>query len=208
SVLPPLKFSGRNHTLEILLYKDLNTTGIWDGDDQPAGRYTLAVGDVPFVTNAAGLIRYRGMPAGTYGITITPTNGWYAEKREVAIDRSKRLEIPLQQAAVLKGGITVIANGANGLTRETMATHGLRITAESKEGKMYTAQTGEKGNFIFYLPAGIYTVCLQLPSAECLCLNNSQEVRANPGQPALINFKITNKQKKIEVKRFTDAALQ
>lgn len=208
SVLPPLNFSGRNHTLEILLYKDLNTNGIWDGDDQPAAQYALAVGDVLFVTNAAGLIRYRGLPAGAYGVTITPAHGWYAEKREVTIDRSKRLEIPLQQAAVLKGGITVIANGANGLIRETMTTHGLRITAESKEGKTYTAQTGEKGNFIFYLPAGIYMVRLQLSSAECLCLNNSQEVRANPEQPALIDFRITHKQKKIDIKRFTDASLQ
>ena len=226
SVFPPLKFSGRSFTLEVFLYKDLNRNGIRDKDDPAAGQTALSVGDsrspqsystpgkartsssstvVPFVTNQAGLMRYRSVPAGNYVITIAPDNGWHAEKREVTVNRSGRVEIPLQQAGALKGGITLADNGddTNGLCHETMNMHGIQVIAASTDGKTYTAQTDEKGSFIFYLPAGSYTVSLQLSSSECLCLNNSQEVRVNPGQPALLHFNLAFKQKKIEIKRFT-----
>jgi len=234
SVLPPSKFSGKNYTLEVFLYKDLNRNGIWDKDDPPAGQLALSVGgvrfqqslfspgktrtgsalhllnqNVPFVTDAAGLIRYRGMPAGDYLITIAPDKGWYAEKREVTLNRSTRMEIPLQQAGVLKGGITLTDNGSgtNGLIAEQMSKHGIQVIAVSPDGKTYTAQTDEKGNFVFYLPAGSYTAELQLSSSECLCLNNNQAVQVDPAQPVLLYFKVTFKQKKIEIKRFRDASV-
>lgn len=210
SVLLPVKLSGRNYTLEVFLYKDLNRNGIRDKDDPAAGQTALSVEGVPFVTDVAGLIRYRGVPAGNYLITIVPANGWYAEKREVALDRSIRVEIPLQQAGVLKGGITLAGNGngTNGLIREQMNRSGIQVTAVDTDGKTYTAQTDEKGNFIFYLPAGSYTASLLLSSSEHLCLNNSQVVQVDPGQPVLLHFKIAFKPKKIEIKRFTDVSVQ
>jgi hypothetical protein len=258
SVLPPVKLFGRNYTLEVFLYKDLNRNGRYDPDDPVARQQSLTIEDVrfqqpfstigkartsssstvvshaqqntdklvfalgqskrsalhslnqnvPFVTDARGLICYRELPAGNYRITVVPDNGWYAEKREVTLDRSMRVKIPLQQAGVLKGGITLTDNGTNGLIREQMNQCGLQVTAVSADGKAYTILTDEKGNFIFYLPAGSYTVSLLLASSEYLCLNNGQVAQVDPGQPVRLDFKVAFKQKKIEIKRFTDVSLK
>jgi len=208
SVLPPLRLCGpKRYTLKVSLYKDLNRNDIYDNNDPAAGQHSLFIDQIPFTTNAAGVVSYHGLPAGNYCITVLPTDSWYAEKQEVNMTQSMNLEIPLRQAGILKGSIISTDSDTIGFARETVNKYGMQVTATSITGKEYTAQTDQRGSFIFYLPAGIYTVSLLLPSSELQCLNNGQVVRVDPGQPVLLDLKIAFNPRKIEIKRFSDVPL-
>lgn len=209
SVLPPLRLTGsKRYTLEILAYKDLDKNKHYDSHDSVGSGMTIRVGTIPFRTNAAGIISYRNVPSGKYPVSVVPEKGWYAEKQEVTLNRSVRLEIALQQAGILKGGIHVQNNDTLDYTRGKMNTSGMMVLAISSEGKSYRTQSGYKGDFIFFLPAGDYTVSLQLPDTGLQCLNNGQTVRVDPGNPAVLEFSISRKHQKIEIKRFTDISMK
>jgi hypothetical protein len=201
--------SGRSHNLEFFVYKDINKNHIFDSADIPLSNQMIKVNDAILITRPDGKAIYKDLPDSTqYEINIPTTQGWYTPQQSILMRQDERLDIPLQRTGKVNGSLTFISDEFSYAVDKRLG--GITIMAKGKNGKSFETKTNDKGLFLFYLPDDTYTLYIRkdiLSSREMECINNEQGITVSTDQPALINFILQARQRKIETKKFRSGSL-
>lgn len=201
------RVGAKNAPLEVFVFKDFNQNGIFDQGDSVAVNCLVYINDVVFITRPDGTVVYKNLPAGRYRITLPKTKGWYTPDQQIEFDKKKRVEIPLQKTGTLRGQISYISNQ---FSYEVPAQKdGIEVTATSENRQTYVTRTDAKGQYVFFMPIGKYSITINKGSlpAEVQCENEGQATEVVSGQINSVDLILKVKQRKIEVKKFTSASL-
>lgn len=191
------------NTLEVFLYKDVNQNGKYDNGDVKAAREVVYVNGTAFVTGDDGKITYKNLKDGNCTISVSNSGKWYVADQRILINKkSTKVEIPLARTGTLKGSISYLFDEFSYDIRKDK--EGVTIQAVDNMGVVTKTKTNDLGGFVFYLPAGSYTLFIspdELP-AEIECKNNNQTFAIAQEGTEEMMFELAVKARKIETKRF------
>lgn len=192
-------------TVKMFIFYDNNYNGTFDAGDIVASSYNLMFGSVSFSTNDKGEAVYKNIPYGDYIIFTPPVNNYSAKSKVIKIDsRTQKVEVPLQQLSTLSGKIILEYDPIFDLTVSTNLA-GYKVSAESDDGSVYSAETDDSGKFILLAPRGRYIITLDKKNfPENIIFDSSPiKVELKIGENKKIDpFIIKAKKRNLEIKRF------
>ncbi|MGZ3871382.1 MAG: hypothetical protein ACXVJD_00615 [Mucilaginibacter sp.] len=206
--LSSLKVTDNKNTMDFLVFKDNNHNGVYDKGDSVSANNLVYINDIAFVTRADGTIRYKNVPFGNYRIVIENNNGWYAPEQYIVFKKKLDLQIPLDRIGTVKGSIGISVKKFSYDIRPEKG--GITIKATDENNKVYTTKTNPDGRYIFYIPEGNYTISCDQQSipSEVECTNNDRPVRVKFNSVNVIDFDLSIKNKKLEIKKYTSPSLR
>lgn len=204
--IPEGRIRARSYNLTLILFKDLNQNGIYDGGDSLAAGQTVDVDQSLFLSDQKATVIYKHVPPRYYTISVPFSKGWYCPEQRIYVDKNMTVEIPLQKTGTIEGSISFSSTQRSFEISQNRA--GILITATDKEGHSYQTKTNEAGGFIFFLPVGKYTVAVQMAREEIICENNFQEISLDTHSKNMVGFTLKIKDRKIETKKFKSRNLQ
>lgn len=98
--------SQRKGNIEVFVFHDNNSNGIFDEDDTPTVGQIVHLDGISFISQKDGLIQYKKVPYGVYSLGV-PSQNWYA-KTASQVDlqnRNLRIDVPLQKTGRITGKI-------------------------------------------------------------------------------------------------------
>lgn len=197
------KFGVNNNSLHVFVYKETDGVEGYTEADEVAVHQLIEIGGIVFSTNRNGMIEYKKLPEGSYGIKFKGNNGWYAKDREVYAKGEVEIQIGLEKMTTVKGSIgyssTILSYDIN------QRLDGLKVLAIDASGKTYSTRTTSDGKFIFYVPKGNYTISLITPGIMeyVNVIDNNQTIKTTQEQSTKVYFNIAVKEKQVEYKKFT-----
>lgn len=192
--------------IELRIYHDHNRNGQYDEGDTPASNAMVMIGGTLFIADAAGEVRYRGVPYGPQRVSVPVQQGWYAQGIEFQVDRKRvQANVPLQQAGTVEGRIRFEFDQR--LSYDTNTTlGGYVVTATSTSGLTTRTITDAEGRYTLFLPAGDYEISLlesKMPQhvypASPVQLLTVRPHEQNAGPAFVLNVA----EREVEIKRFT-----
>lgn len=195
----------KNGTLKIFTFLDINHNNKFDeGIDLPAPNSKIKVNNTIFISDKDGNVKYRKLPYGEYTIRSLETK-WYSEDQKIKLDKKEMfLLIPLQHSGVVRG--KVIYQKTTKTQYEVLEIFaGIPIQFINTNGKIYTTYLNTRGEYIMYLPLGVYQVSIdkQYLQKNVYIDDNLMTVEVEEGSDnSLKDFLLKVKEKKLEVKRF------
>lgn len=147
--------------LEMVFFKDLNSNGKKEGDEPYFEGVIVGIGNSILLSDEKGSLRYNKLPPGRYNPVIMNVSDWftpYSLSLNFLLEKDKRMLIPLQRGAQLKGKITASTDTLSSTVLDGLAN--IRITAVDTAGNTYYALSNYEGNFSFYMPYGNYLVSI------------------------------------------------
>lgn len=189
------------------VYYDHNANKKFDEGDEPAPDYDILIDKTPFVSDAKGKFYYSSVPYGRYEIKSASKGGWFYNGQDIEVKKYKtHVEIPLQQAGTLSGKIEYLYDKKKTLDIE-LKYGGLGFSImNSSKVVIQNVVTDNDGNFTVFLPTGDYYIEMNQNTLEVntSCSNPNQSFTVVAGKITnLPHFKIEVKQKKINIKRFS-----
>lgn len=191
-------------TIQIFCFYDRNTNGVYDDGDEPAVDRIVMINQSAFVAQKDGTVKYRAVPYGAYHISVKGKN-WMAKEYDLnLVSKTLELSIPLQETGNVRGKFEYIYDAK--LQYEVSGVRsGLAVTLTNQQGQIFTFKTNDQGEFIAYLPIGIYQLQIdlsQLPK-NVYTEEESRSIIVSKGQSQIIDPLILKvKERKIEIKRF------
>lgn len=197
---------GKRGNIELFLFFDKNTNGVFDDGDIPANDRIVKIGDITFVSLTDGSVVYKKVPHGAYTIDV-PSSDWYANTpEEIYLNtKSYRLDIPLQETGRVTGGFAY--NYDERLSEEVSnQLGGLRVWLLNEEGNRISTLSNTLGQFTVFAPIGEYIIQVDEDSLpdNVFTEYTPQKINVEKGGVSsvpIIELKV--KQKKVEVKRFS-----
>ncbi len=156
------------------------------------------------ITNPNGEIRYRNIPEGTYDLEITPLSNmedlYFLEGRnqEMVAGKDRIHYLPLVESYKVKGKVIVSRDPNSNVGRISL--EGIRVTATSPTGSVYSVLTGQNGSYILNLPrADVYTVSIFNVFGERFVLRQpSFEVQFMQNKTVQIDFRFDEIKREIK----------
>jgi hypothetical protein len=159
------------------------------------------------VTNDKGEVTYENIPAGVYSIRpsslVGQTEWMEGTAQEVTIDKKQTINIPLSRGLKLTGVLLVAREKYSDETPVEVGR--IRVTAIDSTGKSYSVLTDRKGEFVMYLPGGVYTVTINESAlGEKFILQQNRLVLdlSKVSGTYKISFNAIEKRRKMEIKKF------
>lgn len=194
------------YNLNLVLFKDVNSNGVKDRDEEPVQGQTLSLNGDLFVSDANGLVIYKNTERGTYKADFgysSRLKGWMPNDGTVQyfeLTGNKSIEIPYKVSRVLSGKLIVEKDT---LSNSVFNPHNIKVTATGQKGEIYTTLTDENGEFYFNLPAGIYVVSLNEVafSEQFRPVQFSQSADLVNNNDKMVYFEIKQKRRQINIKK-------
>jgi hypothetical protein len=199
----PIKIDKSRSELEVYVYYETGDKNETITKKTPAVNQLVIIEGKAFRTDSKGILKYRSLPAGSYSVKPVNTNEWYANAVKVDISADTKIAIGLNKTATIKGSISYITTDKSfDITRKK---GGLPIIAIDDTGKVFTTKTDEIGNFILYVPKGLYTVSLEKTGiSEYVDVeDNNQLISAEPNEIKEVKFTLNIKEKRVETRKFS-----
>lgn len=199
------KLYNKTGNIEILVFYDINSNGIFDQDDLVASDRIITINNTSFVSQKDGKVIYKRVPYGDYDVT-TSGKKWYAPDFTLSVDQKKvKHYLALQETGTIVGKIQYDFDNIKSVEVKPIFS-GISIVLKNQNGLEFRTRTNEKGSFLINLPRGKYNVII---AAESLQENvffedaiQQIEVKANErkelNQPLILKIK----QKEIKIRRF------
>lgn len=193
---------GKRFKLTIQLYEDKNGNYHQDEGDKPAVNQLVRIGHDLFRTNEEGKIEYRGIPLGSYHVSILQSNGMIAKDTVIFVQTKTNVYIPMHKIGKISGQIKLQLQQYSFETDKTIS--GIRIIAIDKSGKHFEARTDTKGNFSLYLPLNTYTLKLDTRSLpeKYGCIEPVKKINLRNKRLKPVTFTVLVQKRKIEIKKF------
>lgn len=192
--------------IELFMFYDNNTSGVFDEGDLPAEGQIALIGGVSFISQSNGAIEYKKVPYGSYPLRVLSQN-WHAKiSPEVVLNsRDLKVNVPLQRTGKIIGKFYYHYDERTSM--EVSEKHGgLRLLISGKNDFTSQALTNANGEFTLFLPVGDYEFWVDENS---LPKNVYTDFKPMPihvveGKPVEIpKIELKVKQRVIEVKRFS-----
>lgn len=157
----PLLGLQKYSSLKVILYKDNNSSNVYDQGDDPIANASIRIGEQYFTTNNKGEAYYRNIKTGVYAIDlgeVANLKGWIPKKgykQQINFDKSQEWCIGYEKSRFLAGKLNLVKDP---LSKLEFSPSNIRITAISSKGESYSTLTDESGNFFLNLPADTYLV--------------------------------------------------
>lgn len=199
----PIKIDKTKSDLEVYVYYETGDKNKTTAKNLPATNQLVIINGKAFRTDNKGILKYRSLPEGSYTIKPVNTNEWYANTVKVTINAATKIAIGLNKTGSIKGSLSYIATDKSfDITKKK---GGLPIIAIDDNGTIFTTKTDENGNFVLYVPKGVYTVSLEKAgiSEYVEVENNNQLIDATPDDIKEVNFTLTIKEKRVETRKFS-----
>jgi hypothetical protein len=151
------------YNAKVRMFKDVNSNGKMDGDEEAVAGQTLALNDQMFVSNEKGMIELRNADKGKYKLDFGYTSklrGWAPSngvRQEVDINGNTHIDVPYKVSRVLQGQVSVHLDSTSNL--KFNVGH-IKVTATDEAGVVYSTLTEDNGEFYLNVPAGMYIVSL------------------------------------------------
>jgi len=151
------------YNLTLVLFKDLNSNGVRDKDEEPVAGQTLSLNGDLFVSDASGQVIYKNTEKGTYKADFgysSKLKGWMPNDGSIQyfeLSGNRTIPIPYKVSRVLSGKLIVAIDS---LSNTGFNPHNIKVTATGQKGEVYSTLTDENGEFYFNLPSGNYVVSL------------------------------------------------
>lgn len=197
---------GKRGNIELFLFFDKNTNGVFDEGDIPASDRIVKIGAITFISLADGSVVYKKVPHGAYTIEV-PSSDWYANIPEEIYLNTKnyRLDIPLQETGRVAGEF--VYNYDERLSEEVNSQlGGLRVWLLNDEGNRISALSNTLGQFTVFAPLGEYVIQVDEDSLPDNVFTEftPQKINIEKGEASSVpTIELKVKQKKVEVKRFS-----
>lgn len=149
--------------LTLVLFKDQNSNGVRDKDEEPIAGQTLSLNGDLFISDVNGVVIYKNTEKGAYKADFgfsSKLKGWIPNDGTVQyyqLDRNQIIEVPYKVSRVLTGRLIVEKDT---LSNATFTPNNIKVTATGEKGEVFSTLTDENGEFYFNLPAGNYIVSL------------------------------------------------
>ncbi len=198
------KVGERYGNLNVFVFYDYNTNGIFDEGDKIASDRVLHIKDVSFITDNTGKINYKRIPYGEYNISI-PGQKWYAKEVTINLEaKNTTIAIPMQLTGIVKGRLKIESRSKLEVdVVDNLFAIGLIFEDQNKNKTII--KTNSKGEFTAYLPIGEYTFSINeenLPKnvyPEVYSHKVTVEAEKTVDYPTII---LLIKEKKVNIKRF------
>lgn len=199
--------SGRKSNINLIAFHDTNANGIYDKGEKPAEGYKVKIDNKTFVTNDKGKATYSRVPFGKYNIGRVSERGWFSATDTIDVKKYRTTTyIPLQQAGSVTGQVELIFDAKTSIDTPP-SREGIVFIATSEDGNVsQRIYTDKEGRFTIFLPAGEYTIELITGSLhpDLSSDKNIRKFSITPGKISkLSNFQLQVRQKKVNIKRFT-----
>ncbi len=209
------------HDLDIVFFKDLDGNRK-KSDDEPGVKNVLVsikqddkanmqfqhntstyFNQIELLSNLKGKIEYKNIPNGYYIIEYYPIGkdkGSFASEesfQKVYLNKNTKIEVPFLENNKIFGKIILKRSKLSNLG--SISISNIKITAESTNGKQYSALTKNDGSFLIYVPnVDKYKVKINNIFYENFDLEqNNFEVQLNGYRQFEINFIFKEKKRKI-----------
>lgn len=153
-------------SLKIILFKDANSDGIMNPQEEPIGGQMLSVKDNLFVTDKDGSILFKNIDKGDYKADFgygSKVKGWVPSNGPVQVFTVKGTQIayvPYKKSKVLQGKLNLEIDENSNLSFKLGNIKVMAESIDSKDTLKYSTLTDENGEFYFNLPGGNYNVTL------------------------------------------------
>lgn len=161
-----------------------------------------------FITDSKGQIIYENIPAGTYSVkcnSLVSQSEWFdANNGEYLMDKRQTLYIPLTKGVRITGSL-LVEQDKYSTSDVKLDIARIRVTAIDSSGKTYSALTDGNGNFMMYVPTGIYTLTVNesaLGSNYMLTQNKITIDLSYFSDNFSITFNAVEKKRKMNIKKF------
>ena len=191
-------------TLNLFVYYDYNTNGIFDEGDKIADNRVVTINETNFITDLEGNVVYKKVPFGDYLIKL-PGKKWFAQDYKVSINsKNTTLAIPMQLTGVVRGKIEY--ESISKLEYQVSANlFGFTLIFTNENGQTFSVKTNDRGEYTAFLPVGNYTFYIaesSLPEhvfakvyLNKITIQKEQNIEYEP-----LILKI--KERKVNIKRF------
>jgi hypothetical protein len=151
------------YRVRIVLFKDMNSNGKRDDDEDPIAGQMISVNGNLFVSDDNGIITYenveKGVFKGDFGYT-SKIRGWAPRDGAMQTFNARgnaTFYVPYRKCRVLSGKLNVVNDENSNIKFDPSK---IKVTAVSDDNVSYSTLTDENGEFFFNLPTGHYTVSL------------------------------------------------
>ena len=190
----------KRYNLRVYVYRIVETeTG---KQREPAAGELLFVGNEAFRTDDKGMIEYKKLPQGYYGIRVLNKKDWFAKDRKIDFIDDMDVVIEMNKTVPVIGKVTYeFTEFSYEIPKEL---YGLPIILTDSEGNTFTTRTDARGNFRTYVPQGNYVIQLDKPGYLDVVdvPNNNQLIEAKTGKDVKVNFTLKIRERRIERKKF------
>lgn len=168
--------SGKVHDISIQCYKDENGNGLFDGTEEPMPDVRLHLSplvDSLFPENdfreaavfsaADGHAQFKNLPRGAYQLSVhqifPDEDGYFnttSESRRIDLLDDKDLQLSFGKGKAIEGKITLKRDDNS--SYERLPLKGIRVTAVSPTGRVFSALTNKQGKFTLFVPFSEYYI--------------------------------------------------
>jgi|GEM_PF-2746447 len=202
--LPIARVATGRKSISVFVFHDLNNNNKFDQQvDSVAEGVVVSINKELLFTSGSGRVVYKGLPKGTYTVSVPSIRGWYGAERIVEVSERTGVEIALHKNCILSGRIEY-REPKGFIYDEAEKKEQLLVRATAADGTVYSAKTAEDGTFIFYIPPGKYDVSI-LPSEysdKIDCFDCVQPVTLTDGAATNIVFHMAVKERQIKLQKF------
>jgi len=148
-----------HHSVEILLYSDLDNDGQFSAHESPKPNVVVKLGDNIAITDEQGRVKFNNMPKGTYKMEIVSASKWKASGfQTILLTKNTDLKVPLIMLQKVSGKL--IENNHKYKTQRTDI-HGIKVYAKNHLGQIYETYTDQNGHYLFNLPPDDYSIFVE-----------------------------------------------
>lgn len=191
----------KGYIVQLSFFEDGNNNGLQDRNESYAKAMLVKIGKETAMTDQKGQVKFVDMEAGSYTVQVENNQGWVSQgPLHIVLTKNQRVEMPLVKTSKLNGHIQVV-------TKKYMETKpalsGIKVNAVDQNGKSYSTMSNEEGNYVLYVPVGIYNVSINTEGMPFSIENPNCEIEVKSGQPIQVpQFRYRDERRKMEIKRF------
>jgi hypothetical protein len=194
------------YNLRMVLFKDANSNGMKDKDEEPIAGQTISLNGDLFLSDNDGEIIYKNTDTGTYKADFghnSKLKGWMPNDGNIQyfnLKANRTLYIPYKISRVLYGKLNVekdkMSDAAFNVTN-------IKVTVAGDKGEVNSTLTDENGEFHFNLPAGKYIVSLSEGAFgdQFRPVEFSQNADLINNKSVNLYFEIKQKKRQINIKK-------
>lgn len=206
SVLVP--FVREFSKLEVFLYRDINTNNTYEKEvDEPINNATIKVGKHYLQTDSSGVGVIKSIKQDIYPVDLSlipNLKGWISglgNFHNVAIGKKTKVhDVPFIRAKMITGEIVIDKDKYSAYQFDLS---NIRVTATDTLGNKYSTFTNQEAQFTLNVPTGSYIVSFNeaLFVEQFRVVNNKVPVDLSAAESYDIEFKVTEKRRKVNIRR-------
>lgn len=204
----PVPFVREFSKLEVFLFKDINTNNTFEKEiDEPISNATIKIGKNYLQTDSTGVGVIKNIQQDIYPVDLSlipNLKGWISglgSFHKVAVGKKNKVhEVPFIKAKMITGEI-VIDKDKYSAYRFDLSN--IRVTATDTLGNTYSTFTNQEAQFTLNVPTGTYIVSFNeaLFVEQFRVVNNKIPVNLNEAESYNVTFKVTEKRRKVNIRR-------